>query len=98
LITQPEEGIRPLLAAVRRARKTIELVITVCRTNDDLVRYHGKLLTVDNRRTYILGFNYTAQDLGSRSFGIQVGAHRIVKEILRFLRGAEASLDIYDPK
>ena len=177
LIKQPEEGIRPLLAAVRRARKTIELVIfrfdlkeleqeiaaavergvvvraliahtnrggasnlrkleqrllekgvTVCRTNDDLVRYHGKLLTVDNRRTYILGFNYTAQDLGSRSFGIQVGAHRVVKEILRlfesdanrtdytprnrdlvispenargklekFLRGAETSLDIYDP-
>ena len=177
LITQPEAGIGPLLAAVRRATKTIDIVIfrfglkelekelaaavkrgvavraliahtnrggettlrkleqrflekgvTVCRTNDDLVRYHGKLLTVDNRRTYVLGFNYTAQDLRSRSFGVQVGAHRVVKEIMRlfesdanrtdymprnrdlvispenargklekFLRGAETSLDIYDP-
>lgn len=132
LITQPEAGIRPLLAAVRRARKTIDIVIfrfdlkdleqeleaavkrgvavraliantnrggestlrkleqrllkagvTVCRTNDDLVRYHGKVLTIDRRRTYILGFNYTAQDIRSRSFGVQVRDRRLVKEILR---------------
>lgn len=132
LITQPEAGIRPLLAAVRRARKTIDIVIfrfdlkdleqeleaavkrgvavraliahtnrggestlrkleqrllkagvTVCRTNDDLVRYHGKVLTIDRRRTYILGFNYTAQDIRSRSFGVQVRDRRMVKEILR---------------
>jgi phosphatidylserine/phosphatidylglycerophosphate/cardiolipin synthase-like enzyme len=132
LITQPEAGTRPLLAAVRRARKTIDIVIfrfdlkdleqeleaavkrgvavraliahtnrggestlrkleqrllkagvTVCRTNDDLVRYHGKVLTIDRRRTYILGFNYTAQDIRSRSFGVQVRDRRMVKEILR---------------
>ena len=132
LITQPEAGVRPLLAAVRRARKTIDIVIfrfdlkdleqeleaavkrgvavraliahtnrggestlrkleqrllkagvTVCRTNDDLVRYHGKVLTIDRRRTYILGFNYTAQDIRSRSFGVQVRDRRMVKEILR---------------
>jgi phosphatidylserine/phosphatidylglycerophosphate/cardiolipin synthase-like enzyme len=101
---------------------------TCASSNSASWRNHGKLLTVDNRRTYILGFNYTAQDLASRSFGIQVGAHRVVKEILRlfesdanrtdytprnrdlvispenarsklekFLRGAETSLDIYDP-
>jgi phosphatidylserine/phosphatidylglycerophosphate/cardiolipin synthase-like enzyme len=132
LITQPEAGTRPLLAAVRRARKTIDIVIfrfdledleqelqaavkrgvvvraliantnrggestlrkleqrmlkagvTVCRTNDDLVRYHGKVLTIDRQRAYILGFNYTGQDIRSRSFGVQVRSRRVVKEILR---------------
>jgi phosphatidylserine/phosphatidylglycerophosphate/cardiolipin synthase-like enzyme len=132
LITQPEAGTRPLLAAVRRARKTIDIVIfrfdledleqeldsavkrgvvvraliantnrggestlrkleqrllkagvTVCRTDDDLVRYHGKVLTIDRQRAYILGFNYTGQDIRSRSFGVQVRSRRIVKEILR---------------
>ena len=132
LITQPEAGTRPLLTAVRRARKTIDIVIfrfdlkdleqeleaavkrgvvvraliahtnrggestlrkleqrllkagvTVCRTDDDLVRYHGKVLTIDRQRAYILGFNYTGQDIRSRSFGVQVRSRRIVKEILR---------------
>jgi cardiolipin synthase len=132
LITQPEAGTRPLLAAVRRARKTVDIVIfrfdlkdleeeldaavkrgvvvraliantnrggestlrkleqrmlkagvTVCRTNDDLVRYHGKVLTIDQQRAYILGFNYTGQDIRSRSFGVQVRSRRVVKELLR---------------
>ena len=132
LITQPDAGERPLIAAVRRARRTIDIVIfrfdldslekelgtavargvvvraliahtnrggaqrlrkleqrllkagvTVCRTKDDLVRYHGKLLTIDRRRAYVLGFNYTAADLKSRSFGVPVQTRRIVKEVLR---------------
>ena len=129
LITQPDAGERPLIAAVTRARHTIDIVIfrfdldsleealaaavargvvvraliahtnrggeqrlrkleqrllkagvTVCRTKDDLVRYHGKLLTIDRRRVYIFGFNYTAADLESRSFGVLVRTRRIVKE------------------
>jgi cardiolipin synthase len=132
LITQPEAGSRPILAAVRRARKTIDIVIfrfdlkdlekeleaasargvvvraliahtntggaqrlrkleqrllksgvTVCRTDDDLTRYHGKLLTVDRRRAYILGFNYTDDDIRSRSFGVEVRDRKIVKEVVR---------------
>jgi cardiolipin synthase len=132
LITQPEAGIAPILAAVRRATRTIDIVIfrfdlgelekelaaavdrgvvvraliahtntggaqrlrkleqrllksgvTVCRTGDDLTRYHGKLLTIDRRRTYILGFNYTDDDIRSRSFGVEVRARKIVKEVLR---------------
>src|SRR5919108_5613391 len=103
LITQPDAGTAPLISAVRRAKRTIEIVIfrfdckdlekeleaavkrgvsvraliahtnkggeaglrkleqrllehgvTVDRTNDDLVRYHGKLMTIDRRRAYIL--------------------------------------------
>lgn len=132
LIIQPDAGVRPLIAAVRRATRTIDIVIfrfdlddledeleaavargvvvtaliantnrggaqrlrkleqrllkagvTVNRTKDDLVRYHGKLLVIDRRRVFILGFNYTAADLASRSFGVLVRSRRIVKEVLR---------------
>lgn len=64
-------------------QRLLEAGVTVDRTKDDLVRYHGKLLTIDRRRAYILGFNYTAADLKSRSFGVVVRTRRIVKEILR---------------
>jgi phosphatidylserine/phosphatidylglycerophosphate/cardiolipin synthase-like enzyme len=132
LIVQPDAGIRPLIKAVKRARKTIDIVIfrfdlddlekaliaasdrgvtvraliahtnrggeqslrkleqrllkggiIVARTDDDLVRYHGKVLTVDRQISYILGFNYTKEDLESRSFGVEVNSHRLVKELLR---------------
>ena len=132
LIIQPDAGAGPLVSAVRRAKRAIDIVIfrfdldpledelaaavergvvvraliahtnrggaqrlrkleqrllkagvTVCRTQDDLVRYHGKLLSIDRRRVYILGFNYTAADLRSRSFGVVVRAPRIVKEVRR---------------
>lgn len=132
LITQPDAGAGPILSAVRRARRCIDIVIfrfdlkelekelaaavargvavraliahtntggastlrkleqrllkagvTVCRTDDDLVRYHGKLLAIDRRRVYILGFNYTDEDIRSRSFGLQVRTRKIVKEVMR---------------
>jgi cardiolipin synthase A/B len=99
LITQPQAGTAPLLSAVRRAKRTIDIVIfrfnskdmekeleaavargitvraliahtntggegrlrkleqrmpgygvTVDRTADDIVRYHGKLMVIDQRR------------------------------------------------
>ena len=132
LITQPDEGIRPLLAAVKRAKRRLAIVIfrfdldeleealaaavkrgvevvaliaftnkggaqslrkleqrmlkkgiTVSRTDDDMVRYHGKLLIVDRRQAYVLGFNYTKQDIESRSFGVVTRSTRVVKELLR---------------
>jgi cardiolipin synthase A/B len=64
-------------------QRLLKAGVTVCRTKNDLVRYHGKLLTIDRRRVYILGFNYTAADLKSRSFGVVVRAPRIVKEAWR---------------
>jgi phosphatidylserine/phosphatidylglycerophosphate/cardiolipin synthase-like enzyme len=56
---------------------------TVSRTEGDIVRYHGKVLIVDKRRAYVLGFNYTKSDVKSRSFGVIVQSRRIVKELLR---------------
>ena len=45
--------------------------VSVARTATDLVRYHDKLLIIDNRKLYMLGFNYTYIDIErSRSFGI----------------------------
>src|SRR5579863_6664537 len=45
--------------------------VRVSRTNDDLVRYHGKLLIIDRRVLYLLAFNFTYLDMErSRSFAI----------------------------
>lgn len=129
LIIQPDDGLMPLIRAVKRARKTIDIVIfrfdrpelekaiaaavargvtvraliahtnrggekilrrlemrlleagvTVARTADDLTRYHGKMMIVDDT-LYVLGFNYTRLDIErSRSFGIVTGDKRLVKE------------------
>jgi cardiolipin synthase A/B len=144
LITQPDAGAAPLLKAVRRAKRAIDIVVfrfdldalekelgaavergvvvraliahtnrggektlrkleqrllkagvTVCRTQDDLVRYHGKLLSIDSRRVYILGFNYTAADLESRSFGVVVRSPRIVKEVRRLFESDAGRTDFF---
>lgn len=146
LITQPDAGAGPLISAVQRAKRCVDIVIfrfdldpleealegavargvvvraliahtnrggeqrlrkleqrllkagvTVCRTKDDLVRYHGKSLTIDRRRVYILGFNYTAADLKSRSFGVLVRSRRIVKEVLRLFE-ADANRTDFVPR
>lgn len=45
--------------------------ISVARTATDLVRYHDKLMIVDKKLLFMLGFNYTYLDTErSRSFGI----------------------------
>jgi phosphatidylserine/phosphatidylglycerophosphate/cardiolipin synthase-like enzyme len=129
LIIQPDDGLKPLLKAVRRARKTLDIVIfrfdrvelekalqaavargvvvraliahtnrggekvlrklelrlldagiTVARTADDLPRYHGKMMIVDDV-LHVFGFNYTKLDIDkSRSFGIATRDKRLVKE------------------
>ena len=146
VIIEPEAGLGPLLTAVRRARRTIEIVIfrfdldeledeigaavergvavraliantnrggdkrlrkleqrmlkrgvTVVRTKDDLVRYHGKLLVVDRRRAFILGFNFTASDLRSRSFAVMSRSPRVIKELLRLFE-SDANRTEYTPR
>jgi phosphatidylserine/phosphatidylglycerophosphate/cardiolipin synthase-like enzyme len=55
--------------------------VTVSRTADDLVRYHGKMMIVDARMLHIYGFNFTALDIGkSRSFGVITRNQRLVQE------------------
>ena len=129
LIIQPDDGLTPLVQAVRGAKKTIDIVIfrfdraelekaleaavargvavraliahtnrggekilrklelrlldagvTVARTADDLPRYHGKMMIVDDT-LHVYGFNYTKLDIEkSRSFGLTINDPKLVKE------------------
>ncbi len=135
LIVQPEDGVAPLLAAIKKAKTRIDIVIfrfdvseieaaleaavargiavralvahtnkrgekklrqlehrllacgvTVDRTADELVRYHGKVLVIDSRWAFVLGFNYTYQDIRkSRSFGVMTGQKRVVAQIQQLI-------------
>jgi cardiolipin synthase len=55
--------------------------VTVSRTDDDLVRYHGKLMIIDRRALYLLAFNFTWLDMErSRSFGVVTTNKKHVEE------------------
>jgi phosphatidylserine/phosphatidylglycerophosphate/cardiolipin synthase-like enzyme len=145
LIIQPDDGLLPLLKAIRRARKTIDIVIfrfdrlelekaleaavargvavraliahtnsggekslrrlelrllnagvTVARTADDLPRYHGKMMLVDDA-LHVFGFNYTKIDIEkSRSFGIVTRDKRLVKESTALFE-ADSTRQPYSP-
>jgi cardiolipin synthase A/B len=55
--------------------------VTVSRTADDLVRYHGKMMILDNEILHVYGFNFTGIDLGkSRSLGVVTKNRKLVQE------------------
>jgi phosphatidylserine/phosphatidylglycerophosphate/cardiolipin synthase-like enzyme len=133
LFVQPDAGLEPILAAIRRAKKNIQILIfrldrpeierellaavergiavqalvaytnrggdkvlrrfemrslergiTVARTADDLVRYHGKMLIIDGNELLLLAFNFTHLDINmSRSFAISTTNKRLVSEAAR---------------
>src|SRR5579864_3433252 len=63
--------------------RLLEKGITVSRTADDLVRYHGKMMIVDRHTLHIYGFNFTGLDVGrSRSFGATTRNHKLVREAI----------------
>jgi len=136
LLIQPEDGVAPLVAAIKKAKKSVHIVIfrfdraeleaalkdaaergvsvsaliayanhggekglrklemrlleagvTVSRTNDDLVRYHDKLLIIDRRVLYVLSFNFTHLDIDhSRGFGVITRKGKLVQEALKLLK------------
>jgi phosphatidylserine/phosphatidylglycerophosphate/cardiolipin synthase-like enzyme len=146
LIVQPDAGVAPILAAIKRARKSVDVVVfrldytemadalagavkrgvtvraliahtnsgsekslrklelrlleagvTVSRTADDLVRYHGKLMIVDGRILHVYGFNFTWLDMTrSRSFGVVTRNRRFVDEALK-LFDADCAKHPYTP-
>jgi cardiolipin synthase len=64
--------------------RLLEKGITVSRTADDLVRYHGKMLIVDRRVLHVYGFNFTGLDIAkSRSFGATTKNHKFVQEAVK---------------
>ena len=135
VITQPDDGLAPILKAIKRARKSLDVVIfrfdlaevedaladavergvvvraliapthrggekklrkledrllkagaTLSRTANDMVRYHGKVVVVDHRKAFVLGFNFTTLDVKkSRSFGLSTVNRKIVAAITRVI-------------
>jgi cardiolipin synthase A/B len=145
LIIQPDDGVTPLVQAVKNAKKAVDIVIfrfdrvelekaleaavargvvvraliahtnrggekslrklelrlldagvTVARTADDLARYHGKMMLVDDT-LYVFGFNYTRLDIEkSRSFGIVTADPKLVKEACALFE-ADSTRQPYKP-
>lgn len=146
LLVQPDSGVAPLLAAIKGARKSIEVSVfrfdireiekaleaavargvvvhaliaqtnqggakllrqlemrlleagvTVSRTADDLVRYHGKYLIVDRTLLCVLGFNSTRLDMfKSRSFGLVTTSRGLVHDAAKLFE-ADATRQPYEP-
>jgi cardiolipin synthase A/B len=66
--------------------RMLEAGALVARTDDDMVRYHGKLLLIDNRTLFVLGFNYTRVDIRqSRSLGVITKNSALVREAKRLI-------------
>src|SRR5882724_7832127 len=58
--------------------------VTVSRTADDLVRYHGKMMIVDDKFLHVYGFNFTGLDIHkSRSFGVISKNKKLLNEANR---------------
>jgi len=145
LIIQPDDGLAPLLQAVRHAKNKIDILIfrfdraelekaleaavgrgvvvraliahtnrggekslrklelrmlekgvIVARTADDLLRYHGKLMIVDDE-LHVFGFNFTKLDMEkSRSFGIITRDPKLIKEACNLFE-ADSSRQPYAP-
>lgn len=71
--------------------------VTVARSDDDLVRYHGKLMLIDRRVLYLLAFNFTYLDMErSRSFGIVTSNKKHVLEAARLFE-ADTKRHAYTP-
>jgi len=71
--------------------------LSVSRTADELVRYHGKMIIVDSRVLHVYGFNFTALDIEeSRSFGITTRNKRLVQEALKLFE-ADCARQPYTP-
>lgn len=130
---QPHDGIAPLLAGIKSAKKSIDILIfrmdwkeletalkaasgqgvavraliahtnrggesklraletrfleagiTVGRTADDLIRYHGKMMIIDRRTLFLLSFNFVHMDIDhSRGFGIVTRSAEVVQEAVK---------------
>jgi phosphatidylserine/phosphatidylglycerophosphate/cardiolipin synthase-like enzyme len=69
----------------------LEKGVTVSRTGDDLVRYHGKMMIADGKTLHLFGFNFTYLDiLKSRSFGVITSQPACVQEALRLFEADTA--------
>jgi phosphatidylserine/phosphatidylglycerophosphate/cardiolipin synthase-like enzyme len=79
--------------------RLLEYGATVARTDDDMVRYHGKLLLIDKKILFVLGFNYTSLDTRrSRSFGVMTRNTATAREAQRLIEADEDRSDTFRPR
>jgi len=74
--------------------------VTVARTADDLVRYHGKFVIIDRRVLYLLAYNFTHSDIErSRSFGVVTSNAKFVQEAMRLFEAdtKRQAYEAHDP-
>jgi cardiolipin synthase A/B len=71
--------------AVRKLeQRLLDIGASVSRTDDDLLRYHGKMMIVDQSKLLVLGYNFTRKDIDdSRSLGVVTERPELVREALR---------------
>lgn len=71
--------------------------VTVARTADDLIRYHGKWMIIDGSELFVLGFNFTHPDIEhSRSFGIVTRNRDAIREAAK-LFDCDVARQPYEP-
>src|SRR5258705_4219221 len=75
----------------------LEKGMLVARTGDAFTRYHGKMMIIDREELHVYGFNFTALDLKSRSFGIVTKERRAVSEAIRLFE-ADTLLQEFEPE
>jgi phosphatidylserine/phosphatidylglycerophosphate/cardiolipin synthase-like enzyme len=77
-------------------KRLLDAGLSVTRTADDLLRYHGKFLVVDDV-LHVFGFNFTKLDIEkSRSFGIATRDKRTVQEAVKLFE-ADVARNTYQP-
>jgi cardiolipin synthase A/B len=78
-------------------QRLLDAGITVTRTGDDFIRYHGKYLLVD-QTLHVYAFNFTTADMSkSRSFGISTRDAAAVREAGALFE-ADCTRQPYTPK
>jgi cardiolipin synthase A/B len=75
----------------------LEAGVTVSRTGEDLIRYHGKMMIVDGALLHVYGFNFTWLDTRrSRSFGLVTRNQKLVAEAQKLFE-ADSTRQPYVP-
>jgi phosphatidylserine/phosphatidylglycerophosphate/cardiolipin synthase-like enzyme len=78
-------------------QRLLEAGITVTRTGEDFIRYHGKFLLVD-QTLHVYAFNFTTADMvKSRSFGVSTRDADAVREATALFE-ADCTRQPYAPK
>jgi len=89
--SQGEKSLRQL------EMRMLQMGILVARTGDVFTRYHGKMMIIDREELHVNGYNFTALDLKSRSFGIVTRNSRAVAEAIRLFE-ADTLRQEYEPQ